>query len=231
VWTLQDLAPGSGWGVIDAAGEPKPAWYALKRAFRPVQIALTDEGCNGLAIHLHNETAAPVEARLSLRCLREGEIAVVSAERAVNLAPRSSQELSGFELIGGFFDLAYAYRFGLPSHDVTHAVLADSATAEVLAEAFHFPLGRAAAIQPASISAEAVRDGEDWLLELRTDRLAQSVQVQDARFRPEDDGFHLAPGRKRRVRLLRRSGADAGATPAGEVRAFGASAVRYAAAD
>ncbi|MBB4276662.1 beta-galactosidase/beta-glucuronidase [Rhizobium mongolense] len=28
VWTLQDLLPGPGWGVIDSTGEPKPIWVS-----------------------------------------------------------------------------------------------------------------------------------------------------------------------------------------------------------
>ncbi|MGO8658306.1 hypothetical protein ACC771_22335, partial [Rhizobium ruizarguesonis] len=52
VWTLQDLLPGPGWGVIDSTGEPKPVWYAMRRAFRPVQVVFTDEGTNGLDVHV-----------------------------------------------------------------------------------------------------------------------------------------------------------------------------------
>ncbi|MBW3629606.1 MAG: hypothetical protein KY464_09930, partial [Gemmatimonadetes bacterium] len=79
VWFFQDLWPGAGWGVVDSGGAPKAAWHALRRAFRPVQLAITDEGVNGLALHLINETAKPLEAKLSLHCLRDGEVSVVRA--------------------------------------------------------------------------------------------------------------------------------------------------------
>src|SRR6185369_4931523 len=66
IWMLKDFVPGAGWGVIDANGLPKLAWHALRCAFRPVQVALTDEGLNGLDIHLINETAETVRAKLML---------------------------------------------------------------------------------------------------------------------------------------------------------------------
>jgi beta-mannosidase len=135
VWMLKDFGPGAGWGVIDAAGQPKPAWHALRRAFRPVQVALTDEGLNGLGIHLINESAETVRARLALRCLKEGAV-VLRREREVELPPRSSQTLSSAELIGSFFDITWAYRFGPPSLDVTEVTLGD------FARAVHFPAGK-----------------------------------------------------------------------------------------
>jgi beta-mannosidase len=72
VWTLQDLLPGAGWGVIDATGEPKPIWYAMRRAFRPVQVLLTDEGTNGLDVHVINESEHGLQLDLEVLCLRHG---------------------------------------------------------------------------------------------------------------------------------------------------------------
>jgi beta-mannosidase len=127
VWMLKDFVPGAGWGVIDASGRPKPAWHALRRAFRPVQVAITDEGLNGLGIHLINETATAVQARLSLRCLN-GEAIVMRREREVELPPRSNRTLSSAELIGSFFDITWAYRFGPPPLEVAEVTLCDAAT-------------------------------------------------------------------------------------------------------
>jgi beta-mannosidase len=42
VWLFQDLWPGAGWGVVDSLGTPKAAWHALRRAFRPVQVTISD---------------------------------------------------------------------------------------------------------------------------------------------------------------------------------------------
>ncbi|PSC06650.1 beta-mannosidase [Alsobacter soli] len=218
VWFLRDLWPGAGWGLVDAAGRPKSAFSALRRAFRPVQLAATDEGVNGLALHLLNDTPRPVEALLSFACLREGAVPVARAERAVALSPRSALTLSSAELLGGFFDVTYAYRFGPPSHDVCVAALRDARSGAVLAEAFHFPLGRGDARQALGLSARLDRDGEGWSLVVSTDRFAQSVHVVDDAYWPEDNWFHLAPGHEKRVRLRPAPGASA--SPLGRVEAL-----------
>ncbi|HEX2885217.1 glycoside hydrolase family 2 protein [Vineibacter terrae] len=226
VWMLQDLWPGAGWGVIDALGAPKAAWHALRRAFRPVQVNLTDEGVNGLAVHVLNETAAAVSATLSIACLRDGAVPVLKAERRLDLAPRSAQEIAAASLADSFLDITYAYRFGPPSHDVTVAALIDDQGVR-LAEAFHFPQGRGSARFELGLSAtlEARGDG-GWDLRLRAQRCAQSVHVEDEQFRADDEWFHLAPGIERVVRLVARQ-ASSGAVPDGDVQALnGLSPVR-----
>jgi beta-mannosidase len=215
VWFFKDLWPSSGWGVLDWRGEPKSAWYALRRAFRPVQLVLTDEGVNGLMLHLVNETENAIEAVVTLECLKDGTTSVMRGQRAVILEPRNTAGFSDVELWGAFFDTTYAYRFGPPSHDVTIATLATPA-GELLAEAFHFPLGRAAIAAPEAVAVALEQDGETWHLRLRAFSFAQSVRIEDARFRPEDDWFHLPPGRDKFIRLSPRPGTNA-APPRGIV--------------
>ncbi|MBM4076469.1 MAG: glycoside hydrolase family 2 protein, partial [Planctomycetes bacterium] len=56
VWFFKDLLPGGGWGVVDSFGRPKSAYWALKRVWSNRQLVMTDEGINGVDIHLINET-------------------------------------------------------------------------------------------------------------------------------------------------------------------------------
>lgn len=212
VWLLQDLTPGAGWGVIASDGEPKSAWHALKRAFRPVQLSVTDEGLNGLALHLVNERPVAFEGAVSLTCWRDGATPVVQAKATVRLAPREASTLSAYDVIGRFFDIAYAYRFGPPGHDATSVTLTDAAGA-VVAEAFHFPLGRGSTQHALGLAARL--DGDD--LVVSAERFAQSVHIVDDNARPSENWFHLAPGHEKRVKRLPRStGSDA---PRGLVRA------------
>jgi beta-mannosidase len=180
-----------------------------------VQIAVTDEGVNGLMLHLINETAEAIKAIVTLECLKDGKTSVMRAERAVTLEPRGTVAMPDVELWGAFFDTTYAYRFGPPSHDVTIATLATPA-GELLAEAFHFPVGRAALPPPESLAVALEQDGETWQLRLRAFSFAQSVRIEGGDFRPEADWFHLSPGRDKLIGLTPRPDAMA-ATPRGIV--------------
>ncbi|MCR6724012.1 glycoside hydrolase family 2 protein [Agrobacterium fabrum] len=222
VWTLQDLVPGAGWGIIDAAGRPKSVWHALKRAFRPVQVSLSDEGTNGLDIHILNETGDSLNAMLELTCLREGVQPVVHAKRPLALLPRESQTIAATDLFGAFFDTTYAYRFGPPSHDVTIARLRDIATGHVIADAFNFPLGRKKALHAANLQVAISETNGHWSLEIGTDRLAQSVHITAEGYRACESWFHLGPGEARKIGLLPETAA-AEAPPSGEVVSLGSS--------
>ncbi|MBD1548959.1 glycoside hydrolase family 2 protein [Roseibium aggregatum] len=221
VWTFQDLLPGAGWGIVDATGIPKPAYYALKRTFQPIQVTLTDEGTNGLGVHVLNETPETKPLVLTLACLRDGSVPVVSGRRELDLAPREAQEIAATDLFGAFFDVTYAYRFGPPAHDVTVARLIDPATDEVLSEAFHFPQGYPQARLPLEIEGELEQAGEGtWTLRLEARRFAQSVHLDIPGFQVADDWFHLAPGAGKKLMLVRKAGTDPDLLPVVQLAAL-----------
>ncbi|MBV2186899.1 MAG: glycoside hydrolase family 2 protein [Rhizobium sp.] len=221
VWTFQDLLPGPGWGVIDSTGEPKPVWFALKRAFRPVQVSLIDAGTNGLDVHVLNETAGSLELVLELACLRDGSQPVVSGLRSLTVAARGALRIPATDLFGAFFDTTYAFRFGPPSHDVTVARLTDAETGRLVAEAHHFPLGRDKAMHDAPVEVAVEEQDGNWFLKLTAPTLAQSVHIESDGYRPDDDWFHLAPGAVRHIALSQKDGTAAGLKPTGAVTQLG----------
>jgi beta-mannosidase len=228
VWQMQDLVPGAGWGIVDALGRPKSAWHALRQAWQPVQVLLTDEGLNGVHVHLINETPHTRLVQLRLQCLRDGETPLLDVARELVLPPHAVKRISGAALAGAFFDFTYAYRFGPRAHDVVRAMLSEAAGGAVLAEAFYLPDRRACALAPPELSATVEQVGEQWWLTLSAQRFARWVHVDDAAFRAETDWFHLAPGAPRRIRLLHdasHEGLGRGARqaiPMGEVHALNA---------
>ncbi|GAB4518204.1 MAG: glycoside hydrolase family 2 protein [Roseibium sp.] len=221
VWTFQDLAMGAGWGVVDAAGRPKPAWYALKRAFRPLQVCLTDEGTNGLAIHVVNDRPRQRHVTLTLACLKDGKLPVVSGRKDLVMVAHGAQSLNAVELTGAFFDVTYAYRFGPPSHDVTVVRLEDAETGEFLSESCHFPLGDSFAAHSDQPEVRLERDGDGgWRLELGAQRFLQSLAISAPGFEPEENWFHLSPGAPRRIGLRPEPGNSAPEAPKGFVSAL-----------
>ena len=228
VWQWRDPWPGAGWGVVAADGTPKPAWHALKRAFRPLRVILTDEGVNGLAVHLVNDTARPVEALLRLTAWRDGTVPVLKAERPVTLPARAAVMLPAAAMTDRFFDTTYTYRFGpIPQDVVSAQLLPTGRDAEPIDESHFFPKGRSLPRVDLGLTVVVERQGDAWALRLATRRLACSVHVEDGRFLAEDAWFHLSPGAERVVRLRPRAGAGDG-VPAGEVHALNALApARY----
>ena len=222
VWMLKDFMPGAGWGVIDSSGVPKLAWHGLRRAFRPVQVALTDEGLNGLGIHLANDTVKPVRGKLTLRCFQNGETVVMRRELEVALPAHGNRTMTSAELIGGFFDITHAYRFGAPALDVTAVTLDDADTGARLAEAVHFPLGRSGLKAAPELIVK--RMGPD-MIRIRAKRFAACIQIEGTFVWAEDEGFFLMPGEERVVKL---HGVSTGAAPTGTVSSInGPEIVRY----
>ena len=215
VWFLRDLWPGAGWGVLDAAGHPKAAYHYLRRTLRPTAVLLVDEGLNGLDAHVVNDGPVDLDAELRVACHR-GEAVVASATTPVRVGARGAVAMRVANLFDHFLDATYAYRFGPPSHDVTVATLIDRSTGAFRGEAFHFPGGMPARVE-ASVGLEAVATstGGEWTLTLRTERLAQSVELDLPGFEPDDNYFHVAPGGSRVVALRPTAGA---ARPTGAAR-------------
>jgi beta-mannosidase len=227
LWFLNDLAPGAGWGVLDDRGDPKSIWYALRRAFRPVHLGITNEGLNGLALHVGNEAPISRTLRLSMMCFGDGPHPAAKAERDITLGPRQSVSLSSFELLGRFFDITYAYRFGELAHDATVARLLDPETGAIVAEATHVLPGRAATPRDIGLAVEVIDDRAGVALAVRAERFARFVTIDDEQFVAADQGFCLIPGERRRVPLSLRGGV---AKPEGVVAALNSSPFQYRAA-
>ncbi len=200
VWFYRDLVPGAGWGIVDATGRPKAAYWYLKRAWSPRGIHLTDEGLDGLAIHVVNDAPEPLAAVVELEMLEAGERAVDAARRPIEVPARSTITLQADALLGYFSDCTSAYRFGPPRHDVIAARLA-TPDGQTIAEDWYFPLGMDLPVrQGATIEARARWRGdgrvETWL---RSGVFLQAVALVAPGFAPDDNHFHLAPGRARRI--------------------------------
>jgi beta-mannosidase len=212
VWFLGDLWPGAGWGVVDSTGLPKAAYYYLKRALQPIALFISDEGTNGLALHVANDGQARLRARLQLRLYRFSEPVGSVAETLLTIDAASVMELPATDLLEGFSDLSYAYRFGPPPYDVLVASLSREDGAS-LAEAFYFPLGLPNALQPdlglkatlTPLGGHTPMDGQSYALHIHSRLFAQSVHVEMPGFVADDQYFHMAPNSTRALTLRARA--------------------------
>jgi beta-mannosidase len=221
VWWLRDLRAGAGWGIVDSSGKPKAPWWYARRAMAPIALLATDEGLNGLHLHVVNDTNAVVEGALRVELFTRGERLSETGEQTIKVAGHGAQEFSADAMFDGFRDLTYAYRFGDATYDVIAATLVNSNNV-AMARAVHLPLGLARERETdvgLSAVASPIADGR-WKLDIQTSRFAQSVALRLEGYRPDDNWFHLAPGATRTV-LLELLDSER-QQPTGDVRAINA---------
>jgi len=204
LWSA-DLEPGAGWGILDSQGQPKTAYWFLKRALAPCAIWTTDEGLNGVDIHVANDRSAPVDAWLRVALYRKGEHEVAGSDLPITIPKHQALTFGLEQILGRFVDAACAYRFGPPGHDVISASLHTNRGDIPFAQSFRFPAGRTTqrtAISELGMAGQSriLADGTIEVL-LSSLRLAYGVRVAAPGFVPDDAYFGIEPGGKRRIVL------------------------------
>jgi beta-mannosidase len=226
IWFYKDLWPAAGWGIVDSSGMPKATWYFLKRMWQPRQITITNEGLNGLHLHVTNERTETLKGFVEVTLLKEPNTVVATNEVAIGIAGRDEHCLATSvrqdqtlasedsrqwhtgrwllkvdEVLGSFYDVSYAYRFGPPHHDLVIARLL-GADRSVLSEAYHFIRRRESIVAGANVEASAQMTSEsEYRVAVRTDRFLHNVRFEVKGFLPDDNYFHLAPGHTKVVRF------------------------------
>jgi len=195
-----DIAPGAGWGILDHTGAPKACYWFLRRALQPLAIWTTDEGLDGIDIHVANDGPAPVDARLRVALYRDNRRV---AEGSIHIAlPAHGTGCYGSEyVLGRFADAAYAYRFGPRGHDVAVASLYTTDYAVPYAQAFRF-LERPFARGSVAVRGDAYPMGGGRIaVDLCSPGVLWGARLTSPGFAPDDMYFALEPGVTRRVIL------------------------------
>lgn len=206
LWS-RDLSPGAGWGLLDHRGQPKVVLHHLRRALAPVAVWTTDEGLNGMAVHVANDGPEPMACTLRVALFADSERIVHEARVPLAVPPHTTVERDAEELLGRFVDIAQAYRFGPPAHDVVLVALERDGA--VFSQALRFPVMRSLEQRSADelgarawVTSVAGRPG----LALESRVLLRGVRVHLPGWRAADDALDIAPGSRRVLEL----------TPAGD---------------
>lgn len=191
-WQLNDCWPTHSWSVLDSLGDPKLAYWSVKRAYDPVLLSLRRTG-RVIEAHLVNDTHQPIAGQLRVDLLTfEGEPVSV-AERAVEVEANAAS--------GALLNLA------IPGF------VADAGT-DVFVHATFTPV-----VGPAQQSFLLLAEPKDLRLAdpgLHTTLSGHALTVRSRRFAAfvtlsfegvshqphlSDNGFHLAPGQEHTIEI------------------------------
>lgn len=201
VLALRDLIPGAGWGLVDSLGRPKSVYYALSRVLAPVAITITDEGLDGLAIHVSNDPPLDLSGELTAQVIdRRGRV-LIEAATTLTVDGNTSTTLSLDSVIGSFRDVNHAYRFGPQVYDAVRVTLTTGSgpisTTHLLAAPWR------AGQRDVALSATARPAAQDrWSVEVSADQLAEWVALDVPGMTVSDSWFHLFPGETRIVEVI-----------------------------
>ena len=206
--------------AVDYRGDPKPAYFAVRRAYAPVAITarfdravLEGADCLDADIWTWSEHER-IEGVAHARVVDLAGAELVSASWAVEVTPEGP-------VIAGRFETRFD---GLPPDlfllDVT---LADKASTTRATNRYLFGGGSDLAplldLEPATIAVEIDRDDERWLLRLehRGGPAAIGMTIEDGRpihdpgwAGADDSGFDLLPGERADVAVTWRDAPAAG---------------------
>jgi beta-mannosidase len=186
--------------VLDAHGDPKSAWHALARAWAPRTVRLTDDGLDGVSLHVVNEAPATLRASVEIELIHGGRPAA-SSSTVIDVPAHSARSVQGDALLGYFTDCNNAYRFGPAKYEVIVARLREADSGALLSEDFLFPRGMSLPMErEAAIQAHAERHDDGRVtLEVQASVFLQDVRLSARGFTPSDNHFHLSPSCQRRI--------------------------------
>ncbi|MFN0131050.1 MAG: glycosyl hydrolase 2 galactose-binding domain-containing protein [Phycisphaerales bacterium] len=93
LWQLNDCWPGMSWSLIDSAGRPKPAYFAVRRALATRLLAFHPVGTRTV-LFADNDTDDPWNDAVRVRYLDATGTTRLERSLALSLSPRSAAALA-----------------------------------------------------------------------------------------------------------------------------------------
>lgn len=122
VWQLNDCWPVTSWSAIDSEQRLKPLWFALRDAYAPRLLTVTDRA-GVLSVAVVNDTDEPLEGALVLSRQKFDGAVLADASMPVAVGPRAVQVLAlpgdvgsadderREALVGSLGDLSFVHLF------------------------------------------------------------------------------------------------------------------------
>jgi beta-mannosidase len=166
-----------------------------------LSIYISNEACNGLTVHVINDSGASFTGSIEIAFYRDGQTPVGKGTTAVTVAAHHATEMPALQVFDYFPDVTHPYRFGPPTCDLAVAQLR-AASGESVSESFHRPLGAQSTVSDnLGLKAIAHRHGESVTLSIATERFAHAVHISMDDFDADDQFFNLAPNGTRSITL------------------------------
>lgn len=219
-----DLTPGCGWGVLDAFGMAKPVLAILRRVCLPRAVWMTDEGLDGIDVHVANDSSDAFACTVRVAIYRHDGTQIGEASRDIVVASREVARVGVEELLGRFVDVSWAYRFGPRDHELVVASVHIAGDEVPHLQHFHRvgPLSlRRDSLETLGLRGRAEWHGGELHALVTATRPAWGVRVHAPGFISDDSWFSLEPGRPRRL-ILRPLGSGAMEPPRMSISALNA---------
>ena len=202
VWFLKDFWPGAGWGIIDSNGLPKACYYYLKRSWQPLNIHMTNESLNGYDIHINNETKKDFNGSIEFTLLNKNSTVIATTSRHVTIPAETTHSCNSDELLAGFFDVTYSYRFGPVKHSIVSAQLKNQ-QGEHISDCFAFPNAEIPYSNPDTrLTAIAKQiDENTFSLQLSSTHFLYAVNIEVDGYSTSNNFFHLLPDTTRFITM------------------------------
>jgi beta-mannosidase len=144
LWQLNDCWPAVSWSVIDSDGRRKPAWYAMREAYRERLLTIQPRD-SGLAVIAVNDTASGWQDVIQLARVDLGGRVLASARWSLALEARAASRHT------------LPVEIAQPEHVVRELIVA---TAGSLRALWFFARDRDITYPAAEFDATAERDGD-----------------------------------------------------------------------
>ncbi len=196
-WQLNDCWPVASWAVVDGAGRLKPAWYAMRDAYRSRLITFQPRG-DELTLVAINETSEPwVIDTVASRTRFDGEVSS-SAPVSLSVAPFSVEPM------------VLPRRLATPTDPNAEVLVAGDPDERAW---WWFLPDRELRLRRPEWRVSERRDGDDLVLTITADTVVRDLVVQADRIDPaasvDRQLVTFLPGEPQDIRLSGAGPADA----------------------